>query len=221
MPTYANQSWGRRFRTRIAVFMCAGLAGLAGLAPGTAHAQMATAEQAMSEMSIGRADAPVTLNEYASLTCGHCANFHKNTLPQIKKEYVDTGKVRIVFHDFPLGNLAKGALMIARCAGPDRFADLTDMLFQTQENWASSENPLGSLIALTRFYGLNGDDVNACLNNQSLMKFVETNAANASAIYNIQSTPSFVLEGKLIEGAQGFDVFQKALDDALAAKGVK
>jgi len=218
MPIYANQPWVRRFLAFFAVLMGTGLA---GLAPFAAHAQMATPEQAMSEMSMGSVDAPVTLNEYASLTCGHCANFHKNTLPQIKKEYVDTGKVRIVFHDFPLGNLAKGAVMIARCAGPDRFVDLTDMLFQTQNNWAMSDNPLGSLIALTRFYGLNGDDVNACLNNQSLMKFVETNAANASALYNIKSTPSFVIDGMLIEGALDFDVFQKALDDALAAKGVE
>lgn len=215
MPIYANQSWGRRFMALIAVLMCV------SFAPRAAEAQMASTDQAMSEMSLGHADAPVTLNEYASLTCGHCANFHKNTLPLIKKEYVDTGKVRIVFHDFPLGDLAKGAVMIARCAGPDRYVDLVDMLFQTQDNWARSDNPLASLVTLTRFYGLNSDDVNACLGNQQLMQFVQNNKDNASAIYNIQSTPTFVLDGKIIEGAQGFDVFQKALDDALAAKGAK
>lgn len=215
MPIYANQSWSRRFWVLLAVLM------YATLAPLTANAQMASTDQAMSEMSIGSADAPVTMNEYASLTCGHCASFHKDTLPQIKKEYVDTGKVRIVFHDFPLGDLAKGAVMIARCSGPDRYVDLVDMLFQTQDNWAGSDNPLAALITLTRFYGLNGDDVNACLGNQQLMQFVQNNADNASAIHNIKSTPTFIIDGQKIEGALDFDVFQKALDDALAAKGVK
>jgi len=188
------------------------------MGPNDAQAQMVNFEEATGEMSIGRADAPVTLHEYASLTCGHCANFHKDTLPQIKKEYVDTGKVRVVFHDFPLDGLATGAVMIARCSGPDRFSDLTDMLFQTQADWRDSDNPLASLIALARFYGLGGEDVNACLNNQELLKFVQNSQKSSSDAYNIKSTPSFVLDGVLIEGAQPFENFKAAFDKALAAR---
>ena len=205
-------------KTRIQTFGAVFLVWILALAmtPTQAQAQMVSLEVAKGEMSIGSADAPVTLHEYASLTCGHCANFHKDTLPEIKKQYVDTGKVRVVFHDFPLDGLAMGAVMIARCAGPDRFADLTDMLFQTQANWRDSGNPLASLIALVRFYGLNGDEVNACLENQDLLKFVQSERDNASALYDIKSTPSFVLDGKLISGAQPFDAFKAALDKSLA-----
>lgn len=185
--------------------------------PTLASAQMATIEQAKGDITLGNADAPVTLHEYSSLTCPHCANFHKDTLPLIKKEYIDTGKVRMVFHDFPLDGLAMGATMLARCSGPDRAYDFTDMLFQTQASWRDSENPLASLIALARFYGLSGDDVKNCVGNQELLKYVENKRDAASAQYKIQSTPSFVLNGKLIEGAQPFENFKEALDKALAA----
>ena len=186
-----------------------------------AQAQMVNFDQAKAEMSLGKADAPVTLHEYASLTCGHCARFNKDTLPKIKKEYVDTGKVRMVYHDFPLDNLAKGAVMIARCSGPERFVDFTDMLFQTQKDWRDSTNPLGSLKTLAQFYGLSGDDVSTCLQNQDLLDFVQANRDKASAQHNIQSTPTFILEGQKIEGAQPFDVFKTALDNALAGKTQK
>jgi len=180
-----------------------------------AQAKMVSFDEAKNEMSIGKIDAPVTLHEYASLTCGHCAKFHNTTLPEIKKEYVDTGKVRIVFHDFPLDNLAKGAVMIARCAGPERFADFTSILFETQHNWRDSNNPLASLKALVQFYGVSADEVTTCLTNQGLLDFVQTNRDTASAKHGINSTPTFIVNGKKIEGAQPFDVFKKALDKAL------
>jgi len=220
MPTYADQSWGRRFMALTVVLLSVTALSVV-LASSAARAQMASPEQAQSVMSLGRADAPVTLHEYASLTCGHCAHFSKVTLPQIKKEYIDTGKVRVVFNDFPLDGLATGAIMIARCAGPDRFVDLTDILFQTQATWRDSDNPLQSLVALVRFYGLSSEDVKACLNNKKLLKFVQDSKSKAANLYNITATPTFILEGKKIEGAQPFDVFKTALDEALAAKGVK
>jgi protein-disulfide isomerase len=210
-----HKIWSRRTLMLGALVMMTALA--SGLSAKTAQAQMVSDEQAKGEMSIGQADAFVTLHEYASLTCGHCAKFHTETLPEIKKQYVDTGKVRIVFHDFPLDGLAMGAVMIARCSGPDRFADFTDMLFQTQANWRDAQNPLASLVALARFYGLNGDDVNSCLNNQDLLKFVQGNRDAASSKFSINSTPTFILNGNKIEGAQPFDVFKSAFDEALAA----
>ena len=186
------------------------------LTPTIASAQMASIEQAKGDITLGSADAPVTLHEYSSLTCPHCANFHKDTLPLIKKEFIDTGKVRMIFHDFPLDGLAMGATMIARCSG-ERAYDFTDMLFQTQADWRDSQNPLASLIALARFYGLSGEDVKSCVGNQDLLKYVENKRDTASAQYKIQSTPSFVLNGKLIEGSQPFENFKEALDKALAA----
>lgn len=214
MPTFVKTS-------RLAFIAIAFAGVLCAFAPLSARAQMASSAQAMGEMSIGKADAPVTLNEYSSLTCPHCARFHTKTLPQIKKDYVDTGKVRIVFNDFPLDGLATGALVIARCSGPERFPDFFDMLYQTQADWSRAEKPLGSLIALARFYGLSGEDVTACLNDQNLVSFVQANRDRASSLYGITSTPSFMLEGEKIEGALSYDEFKDKLDKALAAKGVK
>jgi len=215
MSIYTYKSGMRRVLMLSAFVIMTAL--VSTLSPQTTQAQMVSDEQAKGEMSIGNADALVTLHEYSSLTCGHCAKFHEETMPQIKKEYVDTGKVRIVFHDFPLDGLAMGAVMIARCSGPDRYADFTDMLFQTQANWRDAQNPLASLVALARFYGLSGDDVTSCLNNQDLLKFVQGNRDAASSEFSINSTPTFILNGKTIAGAQPFESFKTAFDEALAA----
>lgn len=195
------------------------IAALAVIAPLSANAEVATVEDALSEMSIGSADAPVTLHEYSSLTCPHCASFHTGALPQIKKNFVDTGKVRIVFHDFPLDNLALAAVALARCAGPKRNVEFFDMLYQTQADWSRSEQPQAALTALARFYGLNQEDVVTCLSSETLIKTIQVNRDRDSDLYGIQSTPSFMLEGKKIEGALTYDDFEDLLNKALAKKG--
>ncbi len=179
-------------------------------------------KQALSEMSIGKPDAPVTLYEYASLTCPHCARFHAGTLPLIEKNFVETGKVRIVFRDFPLGGLATGALMVVRCTAPERRIDFYGMLFDTQSKWARSQNPMASIIALARFFGMQKDDVDACLSNQALLTSIQNNAKGATARYGLDSTPSFVLNNKVVAvGDLGYKKFAAILNKALAAKGIK
>jgi protein-disulfide isomerase len=184
-------------------------------------AEVASTDVAMSEMSIGSQDAPVVLHEYSSLTCPHCAAFHADTLPLIKKEYVDTGKVRIVYHDFPLDNTALSAMMIVRCSGPERNVDFFNMLYETQNDWSRASNPLGALVALARFYGMDGTDVQSCLGNQGIIDAIMAARANATDVFSIQSTPTFILDGNKIEGAQSFDAFKDHLDKALAAKGAQ
>ena len=157
MPTYAAnisvadpnvlKSKAQSLWPQSLAFIAALMAAWAVIAPISANAEVATVEQALSEMSIGSADAPVTLHEYSSLTCPHCATFHAEALPQIKKNYVDTGKVRIVFHDFPLDNLALAAVALARCAGPKRNVEFFDMLYQTQADWSRSDQPQAALTA--------------------------------------------------------------------------
>ncbi|HEY9079567.1 DsbA family protein [Magnetovibrio sp.] len=186
---------------------------------GGARAEMASINDALSEMSIGSPDAPVTLHEYSSLTCGHCANFHVNTLPEIKKNYVDTGKVRIVFHDFPLDNLALAAAMIARCAGPKRHFELFDRLYHAQDSWARSDKPRAALVSIARFSGLSIEDVDQCLRSEELAQGIQSTSQNAQDLYAISSTPTFILEGKKIQGAMAFDDFKDELDKALSAKG--
>ncbi|MBF0251279.1 MAG: DsbA family protein [Alphaproteobacteria bacterium] len=217
MSTYT--AFRDKARTFVAVLTVA--AGLFALAPHAARAEVASMENALKEMSIGKADAPVVMNDYSSLTCPHCAAFHTTTLNQIKKDYVDTGKVRVVFHDFPLDRIALAAMMLTRCAGPERSVDLYDMLYQTQGNWTKSGQPLPALTALVRFYGLGEDDVLKCLENQDLMQTILDRRESASKQYGINSTPSFVIDGKKLDGNLDYGDFRKALDKALADRGVK
>lgn len=212
MPTYSKPLSGLSLLGAL-------VAVLLTFAPGPVRADVAALDQAMQEMSIGSADAPLTMYEYSSLTCPHCANFHTETLPDIKNAYVETGKVRIVFKDFPLDNLALAALMIVRCSGPERNVDFFDMLYGTQADWSRSDNPRAALIALARFYGMNADDVNACLTDQALADAILAERTRAVDLHNIQSTPTFILDGKTINGALSFDDFKDAIDKALANKG--
>ena len=214
MPTFA--------KTNIHLALTAAvLFVLGGFIAAPAHAEVASLEEAMQPMTVGSPDAPVVMHEYSSLTCPHCAAFHTETLPKIKKDYVDTGKVRIEFHDFPLGGLALGAQMIVRCSGPERNVDFFNMLYDTQADWSRSDNPRGALIALARFYGMSADDVNACLANQALQGAIMENAQSAADIHGIDSTPTFIIDGKVVPGNLPYEDFQDILDDALAAKGVE
>ena len=192
------------------------LIGLLGVAP--ALAAVVTLEEALAEKVMGKEDAPVTMVEHSSLTCPHCAAFHKETLPQIKKAYIDTGKVRLVYQDFPLGTLALAAAMLARCGGDNRYFGMLEVLFRSQETWARSNNPLAELERVVRFGGLSKADVGECLNNEGLMTAIQQRAAAAQEKLGINSTPTFVVDGKVVSGAQSFAEFQKILDEAIAKK---
>ena len=192
------------------------LIGLLSVAP--AAAGVVPLEEALAEKVMGKADAPVTMVEYSSLTCSHCAAFHKDTLPQIKKAYIDTGKVRLVFQDYPLNSLALAAAMLARCGGDKRYFGMLEVLFRSRETWARSDDSLGDLERVVRFGGLSKADVGECLNNEGLMNAIQQRAAAAQDKLGINSTPTFVIDGKVISGAQSFAEFQKLLDEAIAKK---
>ncbi len=181
----------------------------------SAKATIAGLKEAKSEMALGRSDAPVTMVEFSSLGCPHCAAFHRDTLPRIKKDYIDTGKVRLIFQDFPLGTPALAASMVARCAGPDKFFVFIEILFRSQEQWSRDNNPLQALTNVARFGGMSGADVQACLNNQLLLDHIRRGALVGQEDFKINSTPSFVIGNETIYGAQPYEVFQKAFDKAL------
>ena len=182
---------------------------------GTVAAGIVSIDEAKMEMAIGDKDAPVTMVEYSSLGCPHCAAFHKDTLPRIKKEYIDTGKVRLVYRDFPLGTPALAAAMIARCAGPKKFFGFIEILFLSQAQWAKSRTPLDALSKVARFGGLSQADVDACLRYQPLLEYIRQGALVAQETYKINSTPSFVVGTTVISGNQPFVEFKKVLDKAL------
>ncbi len=183
---------------------------------GPARAAIVSIEEAKTEMTLGKADAPVTMIEYSSLGCPHCAAFHRDALPQIKKEYIDTGKVRLIYRDFPLGTAALAASMIARCAGPKKFFGFVEILFRSQAQWSKSNNPMVALTKVARFGGLSETDVQACLKRQALLDHIRKGALAGQETYNINSTPSFVIGDDIILGAQPFAAFKKVLDKALS-----
>ncbi len=195
---------------------CWFLAVLAWVAPALgANAPM---EEALAERSIGRADAPVTIIEYASLGCSHCASFHKDTLPRLKTAYLDTGKARLVFTDFPLGGPALAASMVARCAPKNSYFGLIDLFFREQERWSRARDPIKEIERIARFGGLSEQDVQACIVTQPLLTGLRERAELASRLHGVNSTPSFVIEGALIVGAQPFETFRDAIEAALKKK---
>jgi protein-disulfide isomerase len=189
-----------------------------GLLPVAALAQPPSTQQALAERTMGRADAPVTLIEYSSLTCPHCADFHKDVLGQIKAAYVDTGKVYYVMRDFPLEPRAMAAAMVARCVDPARYFGFLDMLFKDQQAWAKSQDLLADLRLRAEFAGLSAADFNACLDDRALMQGIQKRAEEGRVQYGIEATPTFIVNGNKVSGARGFEQFKSAIDAQLAKK---
>jgi len=197
-------------------FLFAGFATiLAIVSPALSKAANVSNELATQEMVIGHPDAPVTIIEYASLGCSHCASFHQNTYPEIKKTYIDTGKVKLIYRDYPLGTPALAASMISRCGGPSKYFGMVDIFFRSQRQWASSENPINALGQMARFGGMSTDDINACLQNQALMDHIQGVAKHGQDKFDVNSTPTFIIDDEKIEGAQNFETFKKIIDKAL------
>ena len=172
-------------------------------------------ETMLAERALGSDEAPVTIVEYSSLTCPHCAEFHADTLPKIKETYIDTGKVRLVFEDFPLGSLALGAAVVARCLPEERYFGFLDYLFRTQATWSRSQQPLQSLERMARFGGLSGGEFQSCVNNGDLVQGIQRRAQKASQDHDIESTPTFLINDERVIGAQSFETFQQAIEAAL------
>ena len=170
------------------------------------------------EMIFGDPNAPVTIVEYASLTCSHCAAFHNTVLPQLTEEYIDTGKVRLVFRDFPLDGLAMAGAMLARCAPGDRGKAMIKVMFGQQATWVRAQSPIEPLMSYAKLAGMNEDDVNACLENEGIMTAIREAQESASNLYQIGSTPTFFIEDVKVEGNRGFDYLSQIIEDKLSEK---
>ncbi|WP_421875559.1 DsbA family protein [Pacificispira sp.] len=164
---------------------------------------------------LGAADAPVTIIEYSSLTCPHCATFHRETLPKLKETYIDTGKVKLELRDFPLDDGATLGALLARCAPEDRYFALIDLLFLQQRSWARSENLVGELARLGGFAGMPEATIQACFENEELFKAIREQRQVWASTHEITSTPTFIVNGTKVSGAQPFEEFQKIIDGAL------
>lgn len=147
----------------------------------------------------GAANAPVTLIEYASMTCPHCSHFHETTYPEMKKKYIDTGKVRFIFREFPLDPLAAAASMLARCAGGDKYFPLIETFFAQQKDWVV-QKPLQPMFAIAKQAGFTQQSFDECLANQQMLNGIEESRTRAASKFNVTSTPTFFINGKIFRG---------------------
>lgn len=157
-------------------------------------------ERATSDRVLGNQNAPVTIVEFASLTCSHCAHFANDVLPQVKKDLIETGKAKIIFRDFPLDNMALKAAMMARCADPAQYFDLLEVLFKNQERWARNEDPVKALKQLGSLAGMNEELIDTCMSNEELQNALLKTMQDAQSAYQVGSTPTFIFNN----GAEKF-----------------
>jgi protein-disulfide isomerase len=190
--------------------------GLVARAQAQASAPQVSTEELMSpgplpDQVLGSPDAPVTIVEYASMTCGHCAAFHEKTYPELKKRYIDTGKVRFVFREFPLDPIAAAGFMLARCAGDGKYFPMVETLFHQQREWAV-QKPLPPLMAIAKQAGFTQQSFEACLANQQLLGDIEKVRERAAAKFGVNSTPTFFINGKRQSGAVSIEELEKLIE---------
>ena len=155
---------------------------------------------ALPDKVLGKADAPVTIVEYASMTCPHCAHFHETTLPELKTKYIDTGKVRLIFREFPFDPRAEAGFMLARCSN-DNYFPMVDVLFRQQQNWASVDNAKDALLQISKLAGFSQESFEACLTDQKLLEDVRAVQKRGSDEFKVDSTPTFFINGNTYKGA--------------------
>lgn len=179
-------------------------------AQGSADLDRLLADNPLPEMVLGREDAPVTIIEYASMTCPHCASFHNNTFPAIKEKYVDSGKVRFIFREFGFDPRAEAGFMLARCAG-ERYFPMVEVLFKQQDSWARAENGRQALLSIARLAGFSQEAFEACLTDQQLLDNIRAVKARGES-FGVEATPTFFINGRKYSGALSVDQMSAIID---------
>jgi protein-disulfide isomerase len=219
-------------RTFTAALSLTGLVAVAGVSPfrliDAAFAQSKEAATAadvakpmsLPDMALGPKDAAVTVTEYASLTCSHCAAFDQQVFPQIKKAYIDTGKIRWVFREFPLDIKAAAGSMLSRCIAKEdsaKYFAVTDVLFKSQTEWVLKDTT-EQLKRIGKQAGLSGEEVEACLKDQKLLDKIAADQKYANEVLKVNATPTFFINGEMLRGENSFEEFSKRIDALLAKK---
>jgi len=167
-----------------------------------------------SDRILGKAEAPITIIEYASLTCPHCAHFDVTVLPKLKEKWIDTGKAKLILRDYPLDEPALRAAMVARCAPADRFYPLIDTFFAQQEQWVTSRDYRAALEKLVKLGGMSDKEFKACISDKKLEDQVAQSRLTASQQLGVDATPTFFINGKKFDGAPTVEAFDQALSGA-------
>jgi protein-disulfide isomerase len=170
------------------------------------------------EQILGNPNAPVTLIEYASLTCPHCARFHTEVLPELKERYIVTGKVRMIYRDFPLNEPALKAAALTHCAGPDRYFGFLDVLFETQSRWMGAEDYLGALKKLGKLGGMSDEQMDQCLaDDGKVIKGILQTRLDGQNEHQVDSTPTLVINGEVFptDDWPSIEALSKVIDPLL------
>ncbi|RFC65547.1 DsbA family protein [Fulvimarina endophytica] len=173
------------------------------------------AEQPLPDVVQGDPNAPVTIVEYASMTCGHCADFHENSYPAIKKAYVDTGKAKLILREFPFDPVSLAAFMLARCTGDDaKRTAMVDVLFDQQNTWARAESPSAELLKIARMAGMSQDEFVACLDNRELQQQIVDVQKAGQNDFGVDATPTFFINGTKYAGSMSPEKMAAAIEAA-------
>ena len=211
-------------RAFTAALSLTGFAALAGFSPlrliAGAMAQSASdvaKPVSLPDMALGPANATVTITEYASMTCPHCAAFTETVFPKIKSEFIDSGKIRFVFREFPLDIKAAAGSMLARCIAKDdsgKYFAVVDLLFKQQNDWVT-KNTTETLTRIGKQAGLSQQAVEDCLKDQALLDKIAADQKFASEVLKVNSTPTFFINGEMVKGETSFEEFDKKIKSLL------
>ena len=184
-------------------------------AAGTVDEAKLLAPGTLKDIVMGKAEAPVTIVEYASMTCPHCAHFATTTLPTIKEKYIDTGKAKLILREFPFDPRAAAAFMLARCAPEERYYPLVEVLFKQQEQWAGAANAEEPLLQISKLAGFTQESFKACLTNQKLLDDVNAVRERGANEFGVNATPTFFINGARYSGALSVDEMSAIIDGLL------
>lgn len=203
-----------------------GLGALAAATGGLANFGLASDAHAQAEKSddggmavdvkteniMGEPNAPVTIIEYSSMTCPHCATYHRVTMPGLTEKYIKTGKVRYVIREFPLDRIAFAAAALARCAGPEKYFPFITALYKQQDTWARGPgSPVPRLFKMAKQAGFSEESFNSCMRNKEVVSHIEKSLENGKTRYNVRSTPTLFVNGKKLEKGNSLGEIEKAM----------
>ena len=180
-----------------------------------AKARIVDTIEALKEKKIGTEEANIEIIEFASLTCGHCAKFHNEVFPKIKKEFIDTGKVSFIYQDFPLDKFALKASVIARCSGEKKFFSFLKVLYSKQKDWTRTEDPFRSLLKIAKLGGLKNEEIKVCVGNKSIEDGILKQRLNASKKFDIKATPTLYINGEKYDGDLTFEALKLKINTLL------
>lgn len=177
--------------------------------------ELAKSGSSLAEIVVGKADARITIIEYASMTCGHCGNFHREILPEVKKKYIDTGLARLVFREFPIENVAAAASMIARCAGPEKTYNVIAAMFERQREWLVGPDVRAGLVKIAGEFGMTEQAFDQCLDRKELLQQIAAMRTRANKVFGVKSTPTFFINGSALVGARSIGDFDEIIEPML------